>query len=365
MRPTRVLFLWARYSGYMASCWRQLSNHSDIDVNVIALSSSPGDASDPHFDASILDGISVRLIEESDALDRDRLHALLPKETPDVVVVSGWAFPGYLAAIRSGALSEARVILCSDNQIKHTWRQTFGAHKIRWLLRRASLVFVPGESGYQLMRSWHVPPEKIVKGLYGVDESSLSPCVNMRTEQQWPKNFIFTGRYCKRKGVDLLLKAYSKYRSRVAKPWGLVCCGRGELGEMLDGQPGVVDQGFVQPSDLACQLAHASAFVLASRSDAWPLSLVEAALSGLPIICTSVCGSAAELTRDLYSGRVVPPSDVNSLASAMEWVHERESDLSELGRRSRELGLAYTAHAWAERWQHALQRIGLDIHSHE
>ena len=361
MTKPRILFLWARYSGYMAACWKQLAALG-FDVRVVAIASKPSDASDPHFDPQILDGLPTTLIPSTKANDWRHLEATLPSEKPDCVVMSGWQFRGYVKAVRNNLFGDAPLVLCSDNPIRHDWRQKLGAHLLRGLLDRCDRVLVPGESGFQLMKSWRVAPEKIVKGLYGVDETALLPCLESRRKKGWPKNFIFTGRFCERKGVDLLLEAYGRYRTQTENSWGLICCGRGELQSSVSSQPGVINAGFVQPHDLPAQLSSSSCFVLASRSDAWPLSLVEAALSGLPIICSSACGSAAELTRDLYSGRVVPPNQVDPLAAALGWMHERTDELDTMGQRSQALALPYTSSQWAKRWQHVLK--DLNVHSH-
>lgn len=357
MKKRRVLFLWSRYSGYMAACWKRLSAIETMDVEVVAIESNPSDRSDPTFIPKMLDGVTARLIPHADADDYPRLKRHLPDETPDVLVVSGWQHPGYVQAIRQNHFGSSALIVCSDNPIRHTWRQRLGILKIRWLLDRASRVMVPGDRGYQLMKSWKLPDEKIAKGLYGVDELSLKPCISERESNGWPKNFIFTGRYCQRKGVDIMLEAYADYRARHDDPWDLVCCGRGELGTLLQAQPGVIDRGFVQPERLNTALANASAFVLASRSDAWPLSLVEAAMAGLPIVCTAACGSSAELVRDRFNGRVVPTANRSALSDAMSWIHANETELTEFGRRSSELANAFSAHQWAERWADEIEDI--------
>ena len=357
MKSTRVLFLWARYSGYMAACWRMLAQRPGFKIDIVAVASKPQDKSDPTFDASILEGLSPSLITHADAQHAKTIIPHLPELQPDIIVVSGWQFPGYVELLRQKRFSSVPLIVCSDNPIRHSWRQRLGRYRIGWLLRRADRIFVPGESGFQLMRFWNVPHHKIVKGVYGVDESALSSSVEIREQKGWPKNFLFTGRYSARKGVDLLVEAYRHYRQSCDQPWGLVCCGRGELASNLADQPGVIDRGFVQPEDLPEVFGSASAFVLASRSDAWPLSIVEAAVSGLPILCTSACGSSAELVRDLYNGRIVPPNDVEGLLEAMNWFHGQSVGLKEMGARSLGFGRAYSSAEWTIRWERCIQEV--------
>ena len=72
----------------------------------------------------------------------------------------------------------------------------------------------------------------------------------------------------------------------------------------------------------------------------------------MPIICSSVCGAAADIVRPYYNGIVIPPGDPESLARAMVWMHEHESELTEMGRRGQSLARPFAAQAWAERWHH-------------
>jgi glycosyltransferase involved in cell wall biosynthesis len=57
-------------------------------------------------------------------------------------------------------------------------------------------------------------------------------------------------------------------------------------------------------------------FCLPSRSEGFPLSVVEAMLAGLPVVATRV-GSVAELVADGRTGWVVERDDVDGLADAL------------------------------------------------
>jgi glycosyltransferase involved in cell wall biosynthesis len=85
--------------------------------------------------------------------------------------------------------------------------------------------------------------------------------------------------------------------------------------------------------------------------------LAEAAAAGLPIIATSACGASAELVVDYYNGRIIPPRDADSLASAMNWAEASYHDLPQLGARSMELARPYAAEVVAERWMRVLEEL--------
>jgi L-malate glycosyltransferase len=69
--------------------------------------------------------------------------------------------------------------------------------------------------------------------------------------------------------------------------------------------------------DVAALLEEADLFVLSSRSEAFPNSVVEAMAAGLPVIAAAV-GGLLELVEPGRTGVLVPPDDPYALASALD-----------------------------------------------
>lgn len=69
--------------------------------------------------------------------------------------------------------------------------------------------------------------------------------------------------------------------------------------------------------DVPGVLASADVFVLSSRSEGFPVSILEAMAAGLPVIATDV-GGVAESVVDGETGLLVPPGDPGALAAALE-----------------------------------------------
>jgi glycosyltransferase involved in cell wall biosynthesis len=93
------------------------------------------------------------------------------------------------------------------------------------------------------------------------------------------------------------------------------------------------------------------AFVLPTRSDAFPLAIVEAMLAGLPVVASRV-GSISEAVLDGETGFLVPPEDEEALAERVRCLLSSSGQARELGRcgRARARSL-FTAEAMARSFE--------------
>jgi len=302
------------------------------------------------FAEDVLKDVDCTLLSSESVREGPVVAQLVAEMGPEVLFISGWWNPAYRNLATVPKLQACPKALMFDTPFAATLRQKLARLRMRAYISRFDLVFVPGERAWQFGRYLGVPEGRIEKGLYGVEFSALARTAAARRAMgKWPRTFLFLGQYVPRKGVDILVEAYVRYRARVSEPWGLVCCGRGPLADILRDTPGIQDLGFVQPSDLPAVLRGSGALVLPSRSDAWPLAVVEGCAAGLPIICTAACGSQVELVRNFFNGIVVATEDVEDLVSAMVWAHTNHTKLPEMGARSIELARPFSADAWAKR----------------
>jgi len=342
----KIIFLWTDISGYMAACWRALSLAEGVEVKVLAYGSSQATA----FSSGLMAGIDWHAMSESERNDPDFLERQIVDFDAEVVVLSGWLNPAYRKLPFRQALQGKRFVMGMDTPWWGNLKQYLARFALWSYLSRINKVVVTGERCWQYAIRLGFDQSQIVRGLYGVDYASLSKLYERRCAlSEWPKQFLFAGRYSQEKGIDLLLQAYTDYRKQVENPWPLVCCGKGPLGDLLKGQEGVVDRGFLQPAELHEEMVRSGCFILPSEFDPWPLILVEACAAGLPVISTEVCGSSVELVRSHHSGFSVAVNDLNLLTLAMLQAH-RHSRLPQYGEYAMQLASAYSAEVWVERW---------------
>ena len=351
----RVAICWHSISGYMAACWRALSQQPGVDLLVVTQRPDPRGITP--FDPSLVAGVQTALVDPEKFADPEGVHQIVADFKPDVVVINGWFVPAFTRVAYSNRLTNARFVLPIDRPREYPAKDWINRVRNRRLLSRMHIVFVTGERCWAFARFLGVPESRIRRGTYGVDVERLSPLLARRAARTggWPRSFVFMGRYAAEKGVDVLVDAYRDYRAGVEDPWPLVACGRGELGPLLKSVPGIVDRGFVQPADQPALLEEQAVFLMASRFDPWPLVIVEACAAGLPVVCSNACGSAVEVVRPYDNGIQVATADAAALARGMTWMHQHHQRLPEMGARSRALGAAYSAQLWAERWHEAFR----------
>ena len=348
--PLRVVFCWAEVSGYAAACWRALARRPGIDLHVVHIDRL-GTAPNPFDAGALLDGLSNEMLNTSAAgLDRRLLNAVADRD-PDIVVLCGWVFWPYTRLVRAAPLKRARKLLGMDTPWRGTLLQRLARYRLAHFIRDVDLVVTAGERSAEYARRIGVDPDRLRSGYYGFDYCSFASA-GARRPTAWPRQFLYAGRYVPVKDLRTLVRAYELYRHQVEEPWGLTCRGTGPDARLLEGVPGVVDGGFAQPAQLPDIFAGHGAFVLPSRFEPWGVVIAEAAASGLPVVCSTACGAAADLVRPYYNGVLVPHEDPESLARALRWIHDHETELPSIGRRGQALADAFSADAWAHRWHH-------------
>lgn len=344
----KVVFCWVDISGYMAACWRALQNHPHIDLYVLAFQAQTETA----FSDSLMQGIPSCLLDLQEREDSVLIRHHVLAERPDIIVTCGWLHKPYRQLAFDPAFDRTTFIMGMDTPWQGTLRQRIAPLVLKRYLSRITHVVVTGERSWQYAKYLGIPTTNIHKGMYGIDYNRWSTLLDERQRKDWPRSFLFVGRYVSVKAIDILVAAYQQYRTRVSDPWPLICCGKGELSKLLANQPGIENRGFMQPDEMRTTWREAAVFILPSLFDPWPLALVEAAAAGLPIICTHACGSAVEVVRSWHNGLIVSENDVEKLAAAMLTMHHQHKALPQWGKHSQQLAAPYAADVWVQRWYH-------------
>ena len=336
-----VVVCWSGMQGYFASCLRALNKVPGINLHVFYLNFNDVPAQE-----ELLSGVRNERLQAADNRDITDAVASL---NPDLVFLCGWFYGPYRALAHEPRLSRARFVLGMDTPWVGSWQQRMNQVRLKRFMARMDRVIAAGGRSAEFARRIDGTPGKVVTGLYGFDFSTFCDAGSKRfNEAAWPRKFLFAGRYAPEKGLAVLMEAYQRYRASVQEPWPLHCCGSGPQAALLK-REGVHDMGYVLPTQLPKIFADHGVFVMPSLEEPWGVAIAEAAATGLPLICTDVCGAAADLLRSYYNGIAVPPNDAAALASALRWMHHNHHRLPSFGERGRHLAQPFSADVWAER----------------
>jgi colanic acid/amylovoran biosynthesis glycosyltransferase len=270
-----------------------------------------------------------------------------------------------LSATRIARLATLSEVAGADHLLAH-----FGPFGLRWLpvaaaARRRFSVFFHGydcsgypkkrpgvyqrlfASGAGLLTNSEHTKRRLVElgapaGRVGVVRLASDPAFRRasRSPRTVPRRILTIGRMVPKKGIDDSLEAFARSRRAAPEEWCYEVIGEGPSRAELESlvakhglQESVELRGFVGRSEVLESLATASLFVLASKtapsgdSEGTPVSIMEAATLGVPVVSTRHAGIPELLPPEAErEGFLVPEADVEALTAAITQLM-RDADL--------------------------------------
>ena len=141
------------------------------------------------------------------------------------------------------------------------------------------------------------------------------------------------------KGHEVLLDALAKLRDQ-GRDFVVAVAGEGSRRGPLERRAAELELSgkvhFLGHVDsLGPVLRAADAFVLPSRAETLPLTLLEAMVRGRPVIASDVGGISDVVETDVH-GHLVPPDDVEALVAALDNFHQKSDRARRMGQRAEE-----------------------------
>lgn len=208
-----------------------------------------------------------------------------------------------------------------------------------------------------------VSDEKIIQIPTGVDSNIFKPLNNLKDKENlrvdlgFPVNkniFLFVGRLVEGKGIDTLLEAWKLFEktnndcmlvivgdvnknkekiSTSSKPWAK-SIDEARIKILNMGIKGVDFLGF--RNDVNKLMQASDIFVFPSLSEGLPNVIIEAMMSGLPIIASDIPGNSDLISNDI-NGILVPVKDIQAFCCAMNLLMSDKNLCKEMGKINREL----------------------------
>ena len=297
----------------------------------------------------------VALISNARRLFRLR-RALRLTNAP--VIVSFLTATNVLTILAAAGLA-ARVVVSERNdpekqQLRWPWPLLR-----RWSYAYAHVVTANSRGALEWLRSF-VPDSKLLLVPNPVSQPAAAVCHSNRK-----KVILNIGRLSHQKAQDILIKAYAEVIEN-APDWRLTIVGSGpekaqlhELASML----GIADRvRWIEWTDDVDSLYRSSSiFVLPSRYEGAPNTLLEAMGHGLPVIVTNASPGPLEYVVDDATGLVVSPDDVDQLVNALMRMATSDKLRQRLGASARskvaQFDMVAVEEAWAEVLDISLSRM--------
>ena len=206
----------------------------------------------------------------------------------------------------------------------------------------ALVAFGQGVLAERAFRTMGVPREKTAELYYAPEAlEPMAPSGQVEAFSKGRRVFLSVGALCRRKGVDVLLKAFSRTG---AQDWCLVFCGLDKSDgkyQVLAKRLGIMDRvlfmGAYPVERISEVYAASDVFILPSRFDGWGVVLNEAASLGLPLIGTDLCGASGHVIQENSNGYRVRAGSEKSLQQAMRRFVENPDLISRFGAVSKDL----------------------------
>ena len=315
-------------------------------------------------------GFDYRMVMGPQLLSSIHVADVLPRDTPAIILTMG---------------GRSSFFRATGNPLigYHMWESDKPPADYVSALTEMDEVWVPSKWGAECFKKAGV--EKAIAMPGGVNPyvfNDMVPKAPELTSRQTFK-FLCVGKWERRKGYDLLLKAWAQ-TFKPDEPVELVLSAYNpflkdfniwqkitqlHLGEMANLV--VIDKPIQSYTEMATLYSSCDAFVMPTRGEGWNMPLIEAMSTGLPSIVTNWSGHTEYATKDnayLLDYETVPAQndpmwqrnfegsnwaepDFKQLCEYMRYVYDNKAEAKKKGvRAAKDVRSQWT-------WQHAAERI--------
>lgn len=220
------------------------------------------------------------------------------------------------------------------------------------VLRNVDTIVVEGTPQKRHLQKLNIPAEKVFFSNHCSLDYSRIDSQNLKQRLNIKRRLVvlYLGRIIKRKGLDVLIEAFSAIEKE-RKDIFLLICGDGDFRpfcEHLAKQLKIRHirfLGTIPEKEIASYYRTADVFVLPScirpdqkiKGEGWGLVINEALSMGIPVITTNVVGAAVDLVRNSFNGYIVKNGNVEDLCLALRRILENDNLRKTMGRNSRRI----------------------------
>ncbi len=180
-----------------------------------------------------------------------------------------------------------------------------------------------------------------------------------RLEQRAPVEVLTVARLVPDKDIGVLIEAFAA-AGLGEQDASLSIVGGGPLESELRARAqalGVPARflGALPAAELPARYAAADVFALSSRFEPFGVALREAVLAGLPVVCSTAVGAAADLAHEGANALLVAPGDLDALAHALSRLCRDPALRQRMGAQSRRIAAQHPLQADVEAFAAAIR----------
>jgi glycosyltransferase involved in cell wall biosynthesis len=343
MEKKKIVFLYTEIATYFLACVEALIKMRAVEVHIVRF--------DVNKEAPFVFNFPDTLfVYERTNYNDAQLLQLVNALSPDMIVCSGWIDKGYLNVCRHYR-NKIATVLTLDNHWKGNLKQHLACILAPFYLhRRFTHCWVPGDLQYTYAKHLGFKDPFILTGFYSCDFNYFNGLYERNKQeksQNFPKRFIFVGRYVEAKGIRNLWEAFIRLQTEAPNEWELWCLGTGAITPVL--HPKIKHFGFVQPAQFPEYIRQCGVFVLPSSFEPWGVAVHEFAAAGFPIICSTAVGANTSFVEDKINGYIYPPQESGALEKALKrMMNQNADDLIAMGEKSVSKAKQITPELWAK-----------------
>lgn len=312
MGKKKIVFLYTEIATYFLACVEKLAQQKDVDIHIIRW---PLNQEAP-FAFSFPENLKIydRTVYKSDAALLNHVKSL----EPAILYSSGWIDKAYLKVCKQYK-NKIPVIVGFDNQWKGSLKQYIATFISPFkILNHFSHCWVPGKLQEEYALRLGFKKSNILTGFYSCDFDFFHDqylANKQNKEKEFPKRFIYVGRYYEFKGIKDLWTAFIELQNEFPNEWELWCLGTGDIEPIV--HPKIRHFGFIQPKDLPAFIKDTGVFILPSHFEPWGVVVHEFAAAGFPIICSDEVGARTAFVENNFNGYIYRSGDVAALKAVM------------------------------------------------
>jgi glycosyltransferase involved in cell wall biosynthesis len=238
----------------------------------------------------------------------------------------------------------------ADNTPYPAWHALMRRCFYRLVFARAGTVMTTGKPGVDAYLALGCPGTKLVTMPFFVDLPALAQyeAIQRKFAAVGPFVFVAAGQLVHRKGYDIAVNALGLLKKKTAASFRLLILGDGperRALEALSRTNGVEQEvtvvGWQEPDEVRRILSESHVFVHPARQDPFPVAVLEAMASGLPVLGSDAAGSVRDRVVPGRNGFIHARGDAEALADQMLKVLSHRHVTAEMARAARS-----TAEEW-------------------